>query len=207
MSIIINQIIKTVIRYPWFMETALFKKTMFVFPNMIANRYDKTVGNRVDYELPLIEGLKYLDLDARFEGKILDLCTGTGFASLEAAAVFPKAKIIGIDQSQTMLDLASQKADSRNIDNAEFIMADASHLFFKEDSFDLVIVSNAPFYFEEIARVLKTTGSFLISLSFGGKSIVQSRKRIEEYFQQYNLKVKEIKQVKEGVFILSSLDK
>ncbi len=206
MSIFIDKIIKVVIRYPRFMETALFEKVMFVFPNKIANRYDKTIANRQNYELPFNEGLKYLNFDSNFQGEVLDLCTGTGFASLITAGYFPKAKIIGIDQSQTMLDLAIQKANSKNIHNVEFTKADASNLSFQDSTFDLVTVSNAPFYFDEVVRVLKPLGRYLISLSFGGASIVQSRKRIEEYFQQYNLKIIEIKQVKEGAFILSSLD-
>ena len=206
MSIFINPLIKVVIRYPKFMETALFKKVMYVFPNMIAKRYDKSMVNRQGYDLALNEGLRCLEFESNYDGKILDLCTGSGFASLATADVFPKAKIIGIDQSQKMLDLARQKAVSSNINNVEFLKDDASNLSFKDTTFDLVIVSNAPFYFNEVVKVLKPSGYFLISVSFGGKGIAQNKKRIEEYLQKYNLKVNEIKQVKDGAFIISSLE-
>lgn len=207
MSIFINQIIKIVIRYPWFMETSLFKKVMFVFPNKIARRYDSTVGSRQYYENPLHEGLLNLNFDSDFNGKILDLCTGTGFVPLTAGKIFPDAKIFGIDQSQTMLDIAKNKADFNNIHNVEFIKEDASNLSFEDDTFDLVTVSNAPFYFDQIIRVLKPSGHFLISLSFGGKGIITNRKRIEEFFLQHKLKVKEVTLVEKGAFILSSLNK
>lgn len=207
MSIFIDNIIKVVIRYPQFMETALFEKIMLVFPDKIANRYDKTIANKNNYDIPFNEGLKYLNFDSDFKGEVLDLCTGTGFASLAFASTFPNAKITGIDQSPAMLNVAIEKANLRNIHNVEFKKELASNLSFEDNTFDLVTVSNAPFYFDEVIRVLKPSGQYLISLSFGGKSIVESKKRIIEYFQQYNLKLIEIKQVEDGAFILSMLDK
>lgn len=206
MSVFINTIIKLIIRYPQFMETSLFEKIMLLFPSQIANRYDKTIANRDSYDAPFIESFKYLNLDANFKGKVLDLCTGTGFASLAFASSFPHAEIIAIDQSQAMLNLAIEKANSRNIKNVHFKKEVASNLPFTDNSFDLVMVSNAPFYFDEVIRVLKPSGQYLVTLSFGGKSIVESRKRISEYFQQYSLKLIEIKQVENGAFILSVLE-
>ncbi len=207
MNIVIDNIIKVVIRNPRIMEKKFFEKIMLVFPAQIAKRYDKTVANKTNYDLPFKEGLKYLNFDSDFKGEALDLCTGTGFASLALAENFPNAKITAIDQSQAMLDIATKKANSRNISNVEFKNELASNLSFEDNSFDLVTVSNAPFYFDEVVRVLKPNGQYLIVLSFGGKAIVESKKRIIEYFEQYNLKLVEIKQIDEGTFILSSLDK
>lgn len=204
MNPITGSIIKLVIKYPKFMETAVFKKVMFVFPDKIAKRYDKSMVNRQGYELPLNEALKYLDYDVNYDGRILDLCTGSGFVSLTLASTYPNAKVIGVDQSLNMLDLAKQKAVSRNVDNVEFIEDDASNLSFNDNTFDLVTVSNAPFYFDEVVRVLKPNSQFLIIVSYGGKSIEDNKKRIVEVFSRYNLEVKEVKQVGKGAFILSS---
>jgi len=205
MNPITGSIIKLVIKYPKFMETAVFKKAMFVFPNMIAKRYDKSMVNRQGYELPLNEALGYLDYDESYDGNILDLCTGSGFVSLTLASTYPNAKIIGVDQSLNMLEIAKEKAASENLINIEFLEADVFNLSFNDNSFDFVTVSNAPFYFDEVVRVLKPTGQFLISVSFGGESIVENGKRIAEVFSRYNLEVTEVKQVGKGAFILCTL--
>lgn len=205
MNPITGSIIKLVIRNPKIMETAVFKKVMFVFPNMIAKRYDKSMVKRQGYELPLNEALSYLDFDENYDCQILDLCTGSGFVSLTLASTYPNAKIIGVDQSLKMLEIAKQKAASENHKNIELLEDDVFNLSFNDGTFDLVTVSNAPFYFDEVVRVLKPTGQFLISVSFGGKSIVENSKRIIEVFSRYNLEVTDIKQVSRGAFILSSV--
>lgn len=205
MNPITGSIIKLVIKYPKFMETAVFKKVMFVFPDKIAKRYDRSMVNRQGYELPLNEALRYLGYGESYDGKILDLCTGSGFVSLTLARVFPNVKVTGVDQSLNMLEIAKQKAASENLKNIEFLGDDVFNLSFNDDSFDLVTVSNAPFYFDEVIRVLKPASQFLICVSFGGSSIVENRKRIAEVFSRYNLEVTEVKQVGKGAFILSTL--
>lgn len=206
MNIVIDNIIKLVIRNPRIMETKFFEKIMLVFPAQIAKRYDKTVGNKENYDMPFNEGLKYLNFDADFNGEALDLCTGTGFASLALATNFPNARITAIDQSQAMLNVAIEKAVSKGIHNIEFKKEVASNLSSEDNTFDLVTVSNAPFYFDEVVRVLKPSGLYLIVLSFGGKAIVESKKRIIEYLEQYDLQLLEIKKIEDGAFILSRLD-
>lgn len=205
MNFVIDTIINTVVRFPNFMETAFFKKIMVIFPNKIANKFDRKIANKQDYALPLNEGIRCLEINSGFEGLILDICSGTGFASLSIAQLYPRARITGVDQSSNMVNLARQKALSRGIRNIEFKEGDASKLSFKDNMFDYVIVSNAPFYLVEIARVLKEDGKCLISMSFGGESISHNIKRIEKHFEKYNLRVFKVKKVKNGAFILCGL--
>lgn len=100
------------------------------------------------------------------EGRMLDICTGTGAVAIEMAKMF-EAKITGVDFSIGMIRKASSKA--KEIKNLNFLIADVSELPFKENIFDGVSCSHA-FYeikgekkretLKEIKRILKSGGRF-----------------------------------------------
>ena len=105
---------------------------------------------------------------------VLDLCTGTGDLALRIAGlVNGSAKIIGLDYSEPMLDIARQKAGKRNIFCIEFIRGDAADMPFGNDSVDAIGIAfafrNLTFrnrdrdkFLAEIHRVLKRDGKFVI---------------------------------------------
>ena len=105
---------------------------------------------------------------------ILDLCTGTGDLALRIARlVNGSAKIVGLDYSGPMLDIAMQKARNRNISSIEFIRGDAADMPFGNDSIDVIGIAfafrNLTFrnrdrdkFLAEIHRVLKRDGKFVI---------------------------------------------
>jgi len=73
----------------------------------------------------------------------LDLACGTGILTREIAEKFPIAKIIGIDITQSYLDVAKQNSNS--FENISFILDDAEK--FKLDSkFDCITASYLPKY-------------------------------------------------------------
>jgi demethylmenaquinone methyltransferase/2-methoxy-6-polyprenyl-1,4-benzoquinol methylase len=73
----------------------------------------------------------------------LDLACGTGILTREIAEKFPSAKIVGIDITQSYLDVAKQNSNS--FDNISFILDDAEK--FKLDSkFDCITGSYLPKY-------------------------------------------------------------
>ena len=73
----------------------------------------------------------------------LDLACGTGILTREIAEKFPIAKIVGIDITQSYLDVAKQNSNS--FENISFILDDAEK--FKLDSkFDCVTASYLPKY-------------------------------------------------------------
>jgi demethylmenaquinone methyltransferase/2-methoxy-6-polyprenyl-1,4-benzoquinol methylase len=73
----------------------------------------------------------------------LDLACGTGILTREIAEKFPNAKIVGIDITQSYLDVAKQNSNSFN--NISFILDDAEK--FKLDSkFDCITASYLPKY-------------------------------------------------------------
>jgi demethylmenaquinone methyltransferase / 2-methoxy-6-polyprenyl-1,4-benzoquinol methylase len=91
--------------------------------------------------------------------RILDIGCGTGV--LEEMDLFGCSEVVGIDITSGMLRLA-QKKDLRSV--CMLGLADAEHLPFADESFDLVVSCYVPKYcdtrtfVEELARVLKPGG-------------------------------------------------
>jgi demethylmenaquinone methyltransferase/2-methoxy-6-polyprenyl-1,4-benzoquinol methylase len=101
---------------------------------------------------------------AQPESRILDLCCGTGdmTAALLTLRPTPAESIIGLDFSEQMLTRARQKYAQAN---ATFIQADALHLPYPDNHFDLITSAfgfrNLANYAEglaELHRVLRTGG-------------------------------------------------
>src|ERR1700761_4895977 len=101
---------------------------------------------------------------------ILDVATGTGDFAFEALSILKPDKIIGVDISQGMLDIAKQKIDSRNLsDKFEVKLGDSEKLPFTDDEFDAVTVAYGVRNFEnletglaDIHRVLRPGGKAVI---------------------------------------------
>lgn len=103
---------------------------------------------------------------------ILDLCTGTGDITAILKEKFSNAKIIGIDFSPKMLEIARKKHP-----DIEFLQGDCTQLPFEDESFDFCTVAfglrNIPDLekaVSEIYRVLKKDGIF-INLDLGKPNI------------------------------------
>ncbi len=103
-------------------------------------------------------------------GSVLDLCTGTGtLLPRLQAKVGPKGRVVGVDFSPGMLEMARKK--TQNLSNVALVEADAGSLPFASGIFDAVTCSHA-FYelkgetrrraLREIARVLRPDGAFLM---------------------------------------------
>jgi len=102
----------------------------------------------------------------RADARVLDLCCGTGDLAFSLAR-HAKAQIFGADFSHTMLVRARAKALAANgAPPLSFLEADALHLPFAGDSFDLVTtafgfrnLANYEDGLREILRVLKPGGT------------------------------------------------
>ena len=90
--------------------------------------------------------------------RVLDLGTGTGEAALFLAREFPRASVRGVDLSEEMIRAARGKVGLDPEGRVAFKVADAAHLPYDDDSFDLVAQVNMPPFFAEIARVLRPGG-------------------------------------------------
>ena len=130
--------------------------------NSIANVYDKindiiSLGRHKDWKSFFIS-------NADFDGKILDIATGTGDIISSIKKIYPNTDCYGIDPSKNMLSIAKQKNIGIN-----FIEAYSEELPFPENSFDFITISfgirntlSIDKSLKEIHRVLKKKQNLLV---------------------------------------------
>lgn len=94
-------------------------------------------------------------LDPRPGQKILDIATGTGAIAIACAqAVKPDGRVIAIDLSSAMLDMALQNAQRMGLDNVDQFQMDADTLEFRKNNFDHSICSFGLFFLPEMQKAL-----------------------------------------------------
>ncbi|MDM1049649.1 bifunctional demethylmenaquinone methyltransferase/2-methoxy-6-polyprenyl-1,4-benzoquinol methylase UbiE [Sphingobacterium hotanense] len=101
---------------------------------------------------------------------ILDVATGTGDFALESIRILNPKKIIGVDISRGMLDVAAEKAKKKGVESQfEVRLGDSESLPFEDNTFDAVTVAFGVRNFEnleqglsDIRRVLKPGGRAII---------------------------------------------
>jgi len=140
-------------------------KEMF---DKISPYYDK-MNNFISLGLHNIvkkQAVKMLKIAPR--SMVLDLCCGTGDFTKIIDKVYPRAKVIGLDNSVEMIKIAKNKNPKK-----AFLKCDCTDLGFGEGEFDAVTIGfglrnieNRKKALEEIRRVLKPDGKFL-HLDFG----------------------------------------
>lgn len=98
--------------------------------------------------------------------RILDIGCGNGWASRTMAGEATAGRVIGIDISDQMIEVA--RAESKTFDNVEFRVASAEHLPFPDASFTHAFSMESLYYYEdplravkEIRRALEPNGSFV----------------------------------------------
>ena len=120
---------------------------------------------------------------------ILDVATGTGDFAFEALKALNPDKIIGVDISRGMLDIAEQKIQKRNLgDKFEVKLGDSEKLPFEADEFDAVTVAYGVRNFEnletglaDIQRVLKPGGKAVV-LEFSKPKVFPVKQLYNFYF-------------------------
>ena len=120
---------------------------------------------------------------------ILDVATGTGDFAFEALSILKPEKIIGVDISRGMLDIAEQKITKRNKgDRFEVKLGDSEKLPFEADVFDAVTVAYGVRNFEnletglaDIQRVLKPGGKAVV-LEFSKPKVFPVKQLYNFYF-------------------------
>src|SRR5436190_13852767 len=105
--------------------------------------------------------------------EILDLACGTGDITFMLAEKLTKGRVIGVDITPGMLEIAQQKKRRLGVKTIDFELGDIMHLAFSGRCFDRITVGyglrNVPDISKllgEIFRLLKPGGCFL-SLDFG----------------------------------------
>ena len=70
-------------------------------------------------------------------GKALEIGPGPGYVSIEMARLLLEVEVVGLDVSETMIEIATRNADEYGVsERVEFRQGDASQMPFEESSFD-----------------------------------------------------------------------
>ncbi len=138
--------------------------------NNISKTYDllnrfMTMGIDTIWRKKAIKSLKSLNPQM-----MLDVATGTGDFAIEAIRILNPKKIIGVDISQGMLDVAKEKIKKKGLEEQfEVCLGDSEALPFEDQTFDAVTVAFGVRNFEnleqglsDIRRVLKPGGKAII---------------------------------------------
>jgi ubiquinone/menaquinone biosynthesis C-methylase UbiE len=87
---------------------------------------------------------------------VLDVCCGAGASALPAAeAVGPTGKVIGVDLSEKLLQLAAAKASQRRLTNIDFEVGDMLALRFATNRFDAVLCVFGIFFVPEMHAAVR----------------------------------------------------
>lgn len=129
----------------------------------LAPIYDRRWHNYINKSLSFL--VDFADIDT--SATILDLACGTGELARLLLEQNPQQQITGVDISELMLEIARNKL--KTYPSVSLYRASVKSLPFSNDSFDLVICTNAFHYFEnpelaliEMKRVLKPRGEVII---------------------------------------------
>ncbi len=136
----------------------------------IAHSYDKlnhrlSFGRDRSWRKKAINNLKVFEPE-----NVLDIATGTADFAIEVLNELNQTKIVGIDISYEMLELAKRKVREKGLEKKiTFLKQDVQNLEFLDSSFDAITIAfgirnfeNMDLALKEIYRVLKKDGQLVI---------------------------------------------
>jgi ubiquinone/menaquinone biosynthesis C-methylase UbiE len=157
------------------------KEANLVFHDEASRNYDKKWAIRFDDDMAGFVLSKFeLGLRGSFPSgvKVMEIGCGTGYAMLNLGLAGVLQEAWGCDISQGMLDVCQKNADNLGI-KVHLQQADAEHLPYEDEYFDLVIghavlhhLPDLDTSFKEIYRVLKPGGECVVA---GEPSIIGHR--------------------------------
>lgn len=166
----------------------------------LASSYDLAfITSAPAYMAPLEHALSRLAVGA---DRILDVCTGTGAVALTVARRFPRALVCACDLSCEMLRVARCSADAAGIRIA-WQQAESARLPYRDASFDLVLLQNAPPTFAELARVARPGAMLVLCYTKGGRLPGFLERRLVRRFAALRIPVVEVGRVGEGLYVIA----
>jgi ubiquinone/menaquinone biosynthesis methyltransferase len=132
--------------------------------NRVAKKYDTATFLSQGYQQDLQRSADRLGLSGN--ERVLDLCCGTGQSTICVLNRLNSGKVIGIDNSEEMLNVAKQKySGSHEKAKLEFIKQDVMNINYDDESVDAILMAygirNMPDYkvcIENLFRLLKPGG-------------------------------------------------
>ncbi len=121
---------------------------------------------------------------------ILDVATGTGDFAFESISILKPEKIIGVDISEGMLEVAKKKIKERNLGDVFSVqLGDSEGLNFEDSTFDAITVAFGVRNYEhlekglsDMLRVLKPGGKIVI-LEFSKPRVFPVKQLYHFYFK------------------------
>jgi ubiquinone/menaquinone biosynthesis methyltransferase len=148
--------------------------------NRIAKRYDLATSLSQGYQKDLQTSVDRMNLKGN--EYLADLCCGTGKSTIACLNNLPSGKVIGIDNSEGMLEAAREKLSSKfEKDKVNFVQQDVMNLDLTDKGLDAIFMAygirNMPDFekcVKNLHRVLKPGGKicfheYAISKSFVSK--------------------------------------
>lgn len=135
----------------------------------VAEHYDAandriSLGMHRRWKRGLIKAVEPVLAASDAQGRVLDVCCGTGDITALLATAHPEAEVVGLDFSAGMLEVARRRMGDRG--NVVLVEGDAMELPFEDGSFDAAVISfglrNTPDYdrvVSEMARVTRCGGT------------------------------------------------
>ena len=176
---------------PYQSETATKKEQVADMFNNISGTYDflnhfLSLGIDVLWRKKAIKELK--SINPRL---ILDVATGTGDFAFESIKILKPEKIVGVDISEGMLEVARRKIQERNLGHVFSVkIGDSEKLQFEDDHFDAITVAYGVRNYENLEkgladmfRVLKPGGKIVI-LEFSKPQVFPVKQAYSFYFKQ-----------------------
>jgi ubiquinone/menaquinone biosynthesis C-methylase UbiE len=102
--------------------------------------------------------------------RALDLGTGTGVVAKALAERYPEAEIVGVDLSPGMIEEARSTLPAELAERVRFEVGDAAALACPDGEFELVVLSNMIPFYDELARVVASGGTLVLSFSRGDET-------------------------------------
>lgn len=93
--------------------------------------------------------------------RVLDVGCGTGGSTRELAALATDGRVLGVDLSAPMLDVARARAVEDGLGEVEYLQADAQIHRFEPASFDLVVSSFGAMFFSDPVAAFANLGAAL----------------------------------------------
>jgi ubiquinone/menaquinone biosynthesis C-methylase UbiE len=171
------------------------------FDRMAEGWEARTTAGSAAHLAPLAAALLHVHPEPE---RALDVGTGLGDGALLIAREFPRARVRGVDLSPEMIRRAQRRIGLDPEGRVAFKVADAAHLPFEDESFDLVAQLNMPPFFAEIARVLRPEGFAIVAASWGSETPFYTPDSVlERGFRKAGLEKLDAGEAAEGTYFVA----